>query len=104
VTGAAAGGAAAAGAAGAGVAAAGVEGVAGVAVDEAQALVSAESARAARQVVSFEVTPLFYRCARISQRSGNSGRPTVFFRYSAPLEPPVPDLLPIVRSTIFTWR
>jgi hypothetical protein len=99
VTGAAAGGVAVAGGAGAAVVAAGV---AGVAVDEAQALVSAEKASNAREVVSFEVTSIFYRCARISQRSGKSGRPTVLFRYSAPLEPPVPVRVPIVRSTIFT--
>ena len=45
-----------------------------------------------------------YRCARICHRSGNSGLPTVEARYAAPLEPPVPPFIPIVRSTILTWR
>ena len=45
-----------------------------------------------------------YNCARISHRSGKSGRPTVSFRYAAPADPPVPCLVPIVRSTIFTCR
>ena len=43
-----------------------------------------------------------YRLARISQRSGNRFRPCVVRRYAAPREPPVPGLLPIVRSTILT--
>ena len=41
----------------------------------------------------------FYNCFRISHRSGNAGRSTVPRRYSAPVEPPVPRLVPIVRST-----
>ena len=42
--------------------------------------------------------------ARIAQRSGNSGWKRVARRYSTPLDPPVPALVPIVRSTIFTCR
>src|SRR5437899_10985150 len=45
-----------------------------------------------------------YNCDRISQRSGKSGRPTDSLRYAAPADPPVPRLVPIVRSTIFTCR
>ena len=44
------------------------------------------------------------RAARMAQRSGKSGWKRVARRYSTPLEPPVPVLVPIVRSTIFTWR
>lgn len=40
--------------------------------------------------------------ARISQRSGNRLRPSVERKYAAPLDPPVPVLAPIVRSTILT--
>jgi len=45
-----------------------------------------------------------YNSVRIAHKSGKSGRPIVSRRYSAPLVPPVPRLVPIVRSTIFTWR
>jgi hypothetical protein len=45
-----------------------------------------------------------YSLARISQRSGNRLWPMVLRRYSAPVDPPVPVFVPIVRSTIFTWR
>ena len=41
---------------------------------------------------------------RTAHRSGNSGVNRVLRRYAAPEDPPVPDLSPIVRSTIFTWR
>src|SRR5204863_6801024 len=41
---------------------------------------------------------------RIAQRSGKSGWKSVLRKYSAPADPPVPVLVPIVRSTIFTWR
>ena len=40
---------------------------------------------------------------RIAHRSGNSGLNNDFFRNSTPRLPPVPRLLPIVRSTVFTW-
>src|SRR5205814_3668085 len=44
------------------------------------------------------------RWLRISHRSGNNGLESVVARYAAPVDPPVPRLVPIVRSTIFTWR
>src|SRR5262249_28273146 len=45
-----------------------------------------------------------HSCDRIAQKSGKIGRPMVSRRYAAPADPPVPGLVPIVRSTIFTWR
>ena len=45
-----------------------------------------------------------YILLRIAQRSGKTGRCRLAARYSTPVEPPVPDFLPIVRSTILTWR
>ena len=41
-----------------------------------------------------------YNRARIAQRSGNSEWNRVLRRYCTPAEPPVPGLLPMVRSTI----
>lgn len=41
---------------------------------------------------------------RIAQRSGKAGWLSVFITYSAPADPPVPILVPIVRCTIFTCR
>jgi hypothetical protein len=41
---------------------------------------------------------------RTAHRSGNNGVNRVLRRYVAPDDPPVPDLSPIVRSTIFTCR
>jgi 2-aminomuconate deaminase len=41
---------------------------------------------------------------RMAHRSGKTGRNSVALRNSTPLEPPVPTLLPMVRSTILTWR
>src|SRR6185503_16216539 len=43
------------------------------------------------------------RC-RIAHKSAKMGWKRLFFRNSTPSEPPVPCLLPIVRSTSFTWR
>ncbi len=43
------------------------------------------------------------RC-RIAQRSGKIGWNRVDFRYARPAVPPEPGLLPMVRSTSFTWR
>lgn len=45
-----------------------------------------------------------YSRPRMSQRSGKAGLNSVFRRYSAPAEPPLPGFIPIVRSTIFTCR
>lgn len=42
------------------------------------------------------------RWLRISHKSGKNGLSSVVARYAAPLDPPVPRLLPIVRWTIFT--
>ena len=47
---------------------------------------------------------LGHRRLLISQRSGKMGWNSVVRRYSTPAEPPVPRFVPIVRSTIFTWR
>src|SRR5207249_10315827 len=41
---------------------------------------------------------------RIAQRSGKMFCPSVVRRYDAPADPPVPWRVPIVRSTILTWR
>src|SRR5207249_10047813 len=41
---------------------------------------------------------------RIAQRSGNAGLFSVVSRYSAPVDPPVPGFVPMVRCTIFTCR
>src|SRR5262249_47027494 len=38
------------------------------------------------------------------QRAGNTGRNSDCFRNSTPSEPPVPRLLPMLRSTSLTWR
>ena len=45
-----------------------------------------------------------YNSVRMAHKSGNASWNRVDFRYSAPLDPPVPRLVPIVRWTIFTCR
>ena len=56
----------------------------------------------------FVIVPLntrhAYNLSLISQRSGNTGLNNDSFRNSTPSDPPVPRLLPMVRSTILTWR
>ena len=51
-----------------------------------------------------EVVGTHQNSVRIAHRSGKMGRESVVRRYSAPVEPPVPILAPMVRSTILTWR
>jgi hypothetical protein len=44
------------------------------------------------------------RKVRTSQSSGKNERSRAVFKYSTPEEPPVPGLLPMIRSTVFMWR
>src|SRR6267142_7035170 len=55
-------------------------------------------------VVLGELCWIDHSSERIAQRSGHAGSFRVFIRYSAPLDPPVPAFVPIVRCTIFTCR
>lgn len=41
---------------------------------------------------------------RIAHRSGKAGRNSVPRRYAAPVDPPVPNCVPMIRSTILTCR
>ena len=43
-----------------------------------------------------------YSALRMAHKSGNRFLPIVVCRYAAPLDPPVPGLVPMVRSTIRT--
>src|SRR6266705_7211861 len=56
------------------------------------------------RVVFSQLFRVDHSSERIAQRSGKAGWFSVFMRYSAPAEPPVPCLVPIVRCTIFTCR
>src|SRR5690606_12907989 len=53
-------------------------------------------------VLSSRSKPRRHSSVRIAHRSGNAGLKSVVLRYSAPVEPPVPGFVPIVRSTILS--
>ena len=67
--------------------------------DAERGVVGGQGVRRPPQLVELDHSSL-----RTDQRSGNAGLLRVVCRYGAPGEPPVPGLLPIVRSTILTCR